>query len=185
MRAATCSKAPTRTKPYHLSNVFSKLQVADRAQAIIRAREAGLGEVHTSSVSDIGSPSDCRVMALLRSRKFDSVLTLLKNANLALAFLLELCALVALGYWGLQSGQGMIAKIGLAIGAPVVAVVIWALFGAPKAVWPLVGPWHLIVDVVFFGGAAVALFAAGQRQLAVAFALVVVINHILAYVWGQ
>jgi len=98
-------------------------------------------------------------MALLRSRKLDSVLTLLKNANLALAFLLELCALVALGYWGLQSGQGMIAKIGLAIGAPVVAVVIWALFGAPKAVWPLVGPWHLIVDVVFFGGAAVALFA--------------------------
>jgi DNA-binding NarL/FixJ family response regulator len=27
----------------HISNIFSKLQVADRAQAIIRAREAGLG----------------------------------------------------------------------------------------------------------------------------------------------
>ncbi|MBA2453548.1 MAG: response regulator transcription factor [Chloroflexia bacterium] len=27
----------------HVSNIFSKLQVADRAQAIIRAREAGLG----------------------------------------------------------------------------------------------------------------------------------------------
>jgi DNA-binding NarL/FixJ family response regulator len=27
----------------HLSNVFSKLQVADRVQAIIRARKAGLG----------------------------------------------------------------------------------------------------------------------------------------------
>lgn len=32
-----------KTVRNHLSNVFSKLQVADRAQAIIRAREAGLG----------------------------------------------------------------------------------------------------------------------------------------------
>ena len=27
----------------HISNIFAKLQVADRAQAIARAREAGLG----------------------------------------------------------------------------------------------------------------------------------------------
>ena len=27
----------------HVSNIFSKLQVADRAQAVLRAREAGLG----------------------------------------------------------------------------------------------------------------------------------------------
>ena len=28
----------------HVSNIFSKLQVADRAQAIVRAREAGMGK---------------------------------------------------------------------------------------------------------------------------------------------
>jgi DNA-binding NarL/FixJ family response regulator len=33
-----------KTVRNHISNVFSKLQVADRAQAIIRAREAGLGQ---------------------------------------------------------------------------------------------------------------------------------------------
>jgi len=32
-----------KTACNHVSNIFSKLQVADRAQAIIRAREAGLG----------------------------------------------------------------------------------------------------------------------------------------------
>lgn len=79
----------------------------------------------------------------------------------------------------------MLAKIGLGIAAPVLAIVVWALFGAPNAVWPLLGPWHLIVDVVFFGAAAVALFIAGQRQLAVVFALLVVINQILIYVWAQ
>jgi DNA-binding NarL/FixJ family response regulator len=32
-----------KTVSNHVSNIFSKLQVADRAQAIIRAREAGMG----------------------------------------------------------------------------------------------------------------------------------------------
>jgi DNA-binding NarL/FixJ family response regulator len=32
-----------KTVRNHISNIFSKLQVADRAQAIIRAREAGMG----------------------------------------------------------------------------------------------------------------------------------------------
>jgi len=32
-----------KTEGNHVSNIFSKLQVADRAEAIIRAREAGLG----------------------------------------------------------------------------------------------------------------------------------------------
>lgn len=33
-----------KTVRNHISNIFSKLQVADRAQAIVRAREAGLGK---------------------------------------------------------------------------------------------------------------------------------------------
>jgi DNA-binding NarL/FixJ family response regulator len=32
-----------KTVRNHVSNIFAKLQVADRAQAVIRAREAGLG----------------------------------------------------------------------------------------------------------------------------------------------
>jgi DNA-binding CsgD family transcriptional regulator len=33
-----------KTVRNHVSNIFSKLQVADRAQAVVRAREAGLGK---------------------------------------------------------------------------------------------------------------------------------------------
>jgi DNA-binding NarL/FixJ family response regulator len=36
-----------KTVRNHVSNVFLKLQVADRAQAIVRAREAGLGRNKT------------------------------------------------------------------------------------------------------------------------------------------
>jgi DNA-binding NarL/FixJ family response regulator len=32
-----------KTVRNHVSNIFAKLSVADRAQAIVRAREAGLG----------------------------------------------------------------------------------------------------------------------------------------------
>jgi DNA-binding NarL/FixJ family response regulator len=32
-----------KTVGNHISNIFNKLQVADRAQAIVKAREAGLG----------------------------------------------------------------------------------------------------------------------------------------------
>lgn len=37
-----------KTVQNHISNIFSKLQVADRAQAIVRARDAGLGHVRRS-----------------------------------------------------------------------------------------------------------------------------------------
>src|SRR5205823_4952942 len=35
-----------KTVRNHVSNIFNKLQVADRAQAIVRAREAGLGKAN-------------------------------------------------------------------------------------------------------------------------------------------
>ena len=38
-----------KTVGNHVSNIFTKLQVADRAQAIIRAREAGLGQDRNTS----------------------------------------------------------------------------------------------------------------------------------------
>ena len=41
------------------------------------------------------------------------------------AVLLELCALGDLGYWGFKTGGGLIAKIGLGIGAPLAAAVVW------------------------------------------------------------
>ena len=37
-----------KTVQNHVSNIFSKLQVADRAQAIVRARDAGLGLDHNT-----------------------------------------------------------------------------------------------------------------------------------------
>ena len=112
-------------------------------------------------------------------------LTSIKNANLALAFLLELCVLAALTFRGFSTGSGTLTKIVLGIGAPALAIVVWALFGAPRGPWHLNGIWYLLLKLVFFGSAILALYTAGQHVLAVVFALIFVGNTVLLYVWGQ
>ena len=109
----------------------------------------------------------------------------LKYANLALAFFLELCALAALGYWGFVTGEGLPARIGLGVGAPLLAAVLWGAFESPRAPLPLPEPWHLLFALAFFGCAAAALYAAGHARIALTFALAVILNLVLAYVWGQ
>jgi hypothetical protein len=113
------------------------------------------------------------------------VLELIKGANLALRFLLELCALGALGYWGFKTGNGTITKVALGVGAPLVAAVVWGTFVSPQAPVQLPGLMVLILQVLVFGSAAAALVATGHRTLAVVFVVIVVINAILMYVWGQ
>ena len=113
------------------------------------------------------------------------MLELIKGANLLLRFLLELCALGALGYWGFKTGSGLVAKIGLGIGAPLIVAVVWAMFVSPQAPVQLSGLLVLILQVLVFGSAAAALAATGHRTLAVVFAAIVVINAVLMYVWGQ
>ena len=45
------------------------------------------------------------------------MLELIKGTALALRFLLELCALGALGYWGFMTGGTALAKVGLGLGS--------------------------------------------------------------------
>jgi hypothetical protein len=61
------------------------------------------------------------------------MLELIKGANLLLRFLLELCALGALGYWGFKTGNATSTKVVLGVGAPLVAAVVWGTFLSPRA----------------------------------------------------
>jgi hypothetical protein len=113
------------------------------------------------------------------------MMEIIKGANLLLRFLLELCALGALGYWGFKTGGGLAAKIGLGIGAPLVAAIVWGVFVSPRATVHLPEIAVLILQVLVFGSAAAGLAATGHRTLALVFGAIVVINAVLMYVWGQ
>jgi uncharacterized protein DUF2568 len=113
------------------------------------------------------------------------VLTLLKGVNLGVAFFLELGVLAALGYWGFTTGQTTLFKVILGLGAPAAAILVWAIFGAPKSSTQLQGAAYLALQVIFFGAGALALVVAGQRGLGIAFALIAVVNSTAAAIWRQ
>ena len=110
---------------------------------------------------------------------------IVKAANLGLRFLLELCALAALGYWGFRTGQGMPAKLALGVGTPLLAAVVWGVFVAPRASVRVPTAVWLLLQVLVFGAAVAGLVAAGHPRLAWALGATVAINGFLLYAWGQ
>jgi hypothetical protein len=111
-------------------------------------------------------------------------MSVMRAINLAAAFLLELCMLAALGYWGFTAVQGW-PRIVPGLAAPVLAAVVWGLFLAPKAARPLAEPLTFWLKVAVFGLAAAALAAAGRPGLAAGFALAVALNMLLLRLWRQ
>ncbi|WP_406464227.1 YrdB family protein [Streptomyces sp. NBC_00111] len=97
-------------------------------------------------------------------------------ANEVLAFVLELVAIGALARWGFTAPEGVAASVALGIGAPAAAVVLWGLFAAPRARFPLPLAGVLAVKTVVLGGGAAAVYGTGHPVAAVVLAAVTVVN---------
>lgn len=110
---------------------------------------------------------------------------MLLSANLALRFILELCALASLGYWGFQATGTILKKIVLGIGTPLLIAIIWAMLGSPGALVKLSPHFHLLLEIIVFGLPAIALYGTGKYGLALTYVLLVVINRILMFIWHQ
>lgn len=110
---------------------------------------------------------------------------MLKMTNLLVAFLLELCMLVAFGYWGYQVGQQPLVKIGLTIGIPLVVAGIWGTWLAPNSGRRLPEPWLSSANVVIFAVAMIALFSTGRHTLAGVLAVIYLVNRLLLFIWKQ
>lgn len=102
--------------------------------------------------------------------------------NEGLAFLFEIAALVAISWWGFHIGDNTADHVLLGLGAPLLAIVLWGLFAAPRSAvrTPMAGV--LSVKIVVFGAAAVGLWFTGPHLLAVVFAVLVAINTTIATV---
>jgi len=111
-------------------------------------------------------------------------MTLAKDANAAVRFVLELCALAALAYWGFRATDGVLQWV-LGIGAPLAFALAWGALVAPKAPYRLADPARLVLEAVVFVLAAAALAQAGQPELAGVFVVVVALNIVLMFVLDQ
>jgi hypothetical protein len=105
-------------------------------------------------------------------------------ANLALRFVLELCALAALAYWGATRDQGAPIDTLLAVGVPLVIAVLWGLFVSPKAAErgvPAAVRWP--IEVAVFLAAAAGLVAADRPTWAVVLLVAYLVNRLLLLAW--
>jgi hypothetical protein len=109
----------------------------------------------------------------------------LKMLNLAVAFLLELCMLAAVAFWGFKTQDSWLMKILFGIGLPVLMAVIWGMFLAPRATRPLSGASFLTLELILFSAGAFALFASGKPTLGWIYIIVLVVNKVLLMVWKQ
>ena len=110
---------------------------------------------------------------------------LIKSANLALRFLLELCALAATAYWGATGERRRGRRILLAVATPLAVGVVWMLFVAPGATIHAQPVVRFLVELAVFAAAASALLRRGRVALAAVLGLSYAVNRALMAVWDQ
>ena len=110
---------------------------------------------------------------------------MIHSANLGLRFILELCALAALGWWAYRTGGTTLARLARAGGAVLGTAVVWPAFIAPDASIPAPGPVRAVLQVLVFGAATAALVRLRRPVLASIFGASVLVNAALMAAWGQ
>ncbi|MFU8875560.1 YrdB family protein [Micromonospora sp. SL4-19] len=86
----------------------------------------------------------------------------MKPVLLALAFLLELALLVAVGWWGFTLQAGLPVRLLAGLGAPLLIAVGWGLFCSPRASVPLPAPAKLTAQAACFVTGGLLLALAGK-----------------------
>jgi hypothetical protein len=99
--------------------------------------------------------------------------------NDVLRFLLELFAFVSLGIWGFLAFPLPWPGVLIGIGAPLLAILAWALFVSPKAVFRIDTFGKALVEIAVFSAAALGWWTLGQPVVAVVFAVVAAVSGIL------
>jgi hypothetical protein len=102
------------------------------------------------------------------------------NVNDVVAFLVEIAVVVLLAVAGFRYDGSHVVATALGVSLPLVAVVLWGAFAAPRA--PVRnGMLRLAVKLLVLGAGVVAGFLVLSTALAVAFAVVVAANLVLMY----
>lgn len=101
---------------------------------------------------------------------------MLKSINKTISFILELAMLAALAYAGFQIGNHKAIHYFLGIGIPVIVVIFWLSYMAPKAAKRFSFPWLQLITLLLFEASAMALYAVHIVKWAIAFAIVALIN---------
>jgi hypothetical protein len=112
------------------------------------------------------------------------IVGVVKAANAAFRFLLELCTLAVFVYWGFATADGVWAFVrggGLAL----LTIAVWGTFGAPNAPLRAAAPVRLALLAAIYAFAVALLWSVDQGALAVALAVAAAANTVLLVAFGQ
>ena len=99
--------------------------------------------------------------------------------NDILRFFLELFAFISLGIWGFLAFPLPWPGVLIGLGAPALAILLWALFVSPKAVFRVDQFGRALVEIAVFTSAAIGWWILGQPVVAIVFAVVAAVSSIL------
>ncbi len=109
------------------------------------------------------------------------------SANDLLRFILELWALVAFGYWGLDQDLGLL-NYALMLILPIAVATVWGIFAVPNdpsrsggAPVPVSGAVRLLLEFLILGSAAWSMYVVGLLYLSLIFGTLVIIHYIFAH----
>lgn len=109
----------------------------------------------------------------------------LRSVNQVARLLLQLAALLALGWWGASHGPGQVGAVVLGVGIPLVALIVWLLYAAPGSRAPTSPLARLAIELGILLLAVLAIAAQGHLLLAWLFTAAVVVNGVLLYGFDQ
>lgn len=96
-----------------------------------------------------------------------------------LAFLCELFTFATLAIWGFATWP-FAWNIVFGVGAPLVAVLVWALFVSPRAVFEVHPFARAVVELAVYASATIAWWSMDQAWIGIVFAVVAVTVGVLA-----
>jgi hypothetical protein len=99
--------------------------------------------------------------------------------NDVLRFLLELFAFVTLAIWGFVAFPLPWPGVLIGIGAPLLAVLLWAFFLSPRSVLRIDPFGKALVEIAVFSATAIAWWTMGQPIVAIVTALVAAVSGII------
>jgi hypothetical protein len=94
-------------------------------------------------------------------------------------FLAELFAFATLAFWGFTAWD-FPWNLVFGIGAPVVAILLWALFVSPRAVFAVHPFIRALVELLVYAAATIAWWSMGQLWIGLVYAVIAVTFGVIA-----
>jgi hypothetical protein len=110
---------------------------------------------------------------------------IIKLINQVIAFFLEMGMFISLGYWGFLQGKTNLTKYSFAIALPMIAIILWGFFAAPKSEYRLEFPIRIFFELCLFVIASFLLYRTGNSRLAIWFGAIALVSEIIAYILKQ